>query len=89
MPTHNNKHVLYCHKNLVFAGEAYSREYYGFVHGAYTEGLKTGKVVADCVLGKIHETDSRDYACKRNSSASKISELNLFVTFLFFLWLTS
>ncbi|CAF4153693.1 unnamed protein product, partial [Rotaria magnacalcarata] len=47
---------------LHFAGEAYSQEYYGFLHGAYLEGLKTGKKVADYVLNKTFRTDNRDYS---------------------------
>ncbi|CAF2913698.1 unnamed protein product [Rotaria sp. Silwood2] len=53
---------------LHFAGEAYSREYYGFVHGAYIEGLKTGQKLADYVLGKTFTADNRDYSCKQYSS---------------------
>ncbi|CAF4359743.1 unnamed protein product [Rotaria socialis] len=48
---------------LHFTGEAYSQEYYGFLHGAYLEGLKIGKKVADYVLNKTFRTDNRDYSC--------------------------
>ncbi|KAF8797572.1 amine oxidase [Phlegmacium glaucopus] len=34
---------------LYFAGEATSRKYFGFLHGAYFEGLNIGQIVADCV----------------------------------------
>lgn len=73
---------------LHFAGEAYSRDYYGYVHGAYTEGLQTGTKIADYALGKTYETDSWDHVCtfKQESSASRIFKLNLFAAILFFLW---
>jgi len=34
---------------LYFAGEATSRKYFGFLHGAYFEGLNMGQIIADCV----------------------------------------
>ena len=38
-------------KNLFFAGEATSAEYYGYLHGAYFEGKNAGELVAACVNG--------------------------------------
>jgi polyamine oxidase len=35
---------------LFFAGEATSAQYYGFLHGAYFEGVEAGRTVAECVL---------------------------------------
>ncbi len=35
---------------LFFAGEATSAQYYGFLHGAYFEGLEAGTEVAKCLL---------------------------------------
>ncbi|KAF8797561.1 amine oxidase [Phlegmacium glaucopus] len=34
---------------LYFAGEATSRKYFGFLQGAYFEGLNMGRIIADCV----------------------------------------
>ncbi|CAF3514650.1 unnamed protein product [Rotaria sp. Silwood2] len=50
---------------LYFAGEAYSQKYFGFVHGAYMEGLRVGKLVADCVSGNSCVTSNLDYSCQR------------------------
>ena len=36
-----------------FAGEATSRKYYGYLHGAYFEGRDVGQTVADCVLDPL------------------------------------
>ncbi|CAF4973141.1 unnamed protein product [Rotaria sp. Silwood1] len=49
---------------LFFSGEAYSKEYFGFVHGAYFEGLRTGQQVANCINGSVCETSNLDYSCK-------------------------
>ena len=35
---------------LLFTGEAYSRESLGFIQGAWSEGKKTGKVIARCIM---------------------------------------
>ncbi|CAK5274029.1 unnamed protein product [Mycena citricolor] len=35
---------------LWFAGEAMSQKYFGFLHGAYFEGLDAGQAVASCLL---------------------------------------
>lgn len=37
---------------LWFAGEATSVPYYGFLHGAYTEGEVIGSAIAGCLKGK-------------------------------------
>jgi polyamine oxidase len=37
---------------LNFAGEATSRKYFGFLHGAYFEGLNIGGRIAKCIKGK-------------------------------------
>jgi polyamine oxidase len=34
---------------LVFSGEATSCEYYGFLHGAYFEGIRAAKEVLQCL----------------------------------------
>ncbi len=34
---------------LWFAGEHTSREWYGYLHGAYDEGMRVGREVARCV----------------------------------------
>ncbi|CAF4189976.1 unnamed protein product [Rotaria sp. Silwood2] len=49
---------------LHFTGEVYSKEYYGSLQGAYMEGVRTGKKVADYVLGKIFPESNQDYSCK-------------------------
>ncbi|KAK0463120.1 uncharacterized protein EV420DRAFT_1618926 [Desarmillaria tabescens] len=36
---------------LYFAGEATSQKYFGFLHGAYDEGLKVASVMAECMKG--------------------------------------
>lgn len=38
--------------NLYFAGEATSTKYFGFLHGAYFEGLAIGQMVAGCIHGE-------------------------------------
>jgi len=37
------------HERLWFAGEALSKRYFGFLHGAYYEGQETGLAVAACI----------------------------------------
>lgn len=51
---------------LYFAGEATSRKYFGFLHGAYFEGLNMGQVVADC-LNKKQCGDLERFASVKNS----------------------
>ncbi|KDR74115.1 hypothetical protein GALMADRAFT_269603 [Galerina marginata CBS 339.88] len=36
---------------LFFAGEATSRKYFGYLHGAYFEGVDAGTTIADCIQG--------------------------------------
>ncbi|KZT05137.1 amine oxidase [Laetiporus sulphureus 93-53] len=38
-------------ERLWFAGEATSRKYFGFLHGAYAEGLDMGHTLAECIKG--------------------------------------
>jgi len=38
-------------ERLWFAGEATSKKYFGFLHGAYYEGLEMGRTLAECVNG--------------------------------------
>ncbi|CAO3627175.1 unnamed protein product [Cunninghamella echinulata] len=35
---------------LWFSGEAYSRQYYGYLHGSYIEGINTADAIANCFL---------------------------------------
>ncbi|KAF9456387.1 amine oxidase [Collybia nuda] len=37
---------------LFFAGEATSQKYFGFLHGAYFEGLNVGQELVKCIKGK-------------------------------------
>ena len=62
---------------LHFAGEAYSSKFYGFVHGAYLEGLEIGKRVADYILGKASNSNDQGFECKQSSSSSGISNFKL------------
>ncbi|KAF8210927.1 hypothetical protein K438DRAFT_1569398 [Mycena galopus ATCC 62051] len=41
-------------KRLWFSGEAMSQKYFGFLHGAYFEGMDAGERVANCVLSGGH-----------------------------------
>ncbi|KAJ6528935.1 amine oxidase [Mycena capillaripes] len=41
-------------KRLWFSGEAMSQKYFGFLHGAYFEGMDAGGRVANCVLSGGH-----------------------------------
>ncbi|KAF7368646.1 Amine oxidase [Mycena venus] len=41
-------------QRLWFSGEAMSQKYFGFLHGAYFEGMDAGERVADCVLSGGH-----------------------------------
>ncbi|KAH9914298.1 amine oxidase [Fomitopsis serialis] len=38
-------------ERLWFAGEATSRKYFGYLHGAYTEGEAIGQTLAECIQG--------------------------------------
>ena len=67
---------------LHFAGEAYSQKYNGFVHGAYFEGLDTGKTVADRVLGKTTAPTEKDYVCRDTSSASSRAQFGAWIIVL-------
>ncbi|KAG6909773.1 hypothetical protein DXG01_015489 [Tephrocybe rancida] len=39
-------------ERLYFAGEATSQDYYGYLHGAYFEGVDIAKIVTKCIRGK-------------------------------------
>jgi len=39
-------------ERLWFAGEATSRKYFGYLHGAYSEGEEIGLTLAECVKGR-------------------------------------
>lgn len=62
---------LEMHQNLranvgrvFFAGEATSAQYYGFLHGAYSEGLEVGNTVAACLEEEEEEgMDGGGEAC--------------------------
>ncbi|KAG1760259.1 hypothetical protein EDD22DRAFT_955147 [Suillus occidentalis] len=49
LPGHSENLRATVDKRLWFAGEATSLKYYGFLHGAYFEGLNAGKEIAKCV----------------------------------------
>ncbi|KAG1850531.1 hypothetical protein C8R48DRAFT_727486 [Suillus tomentosus] len=51
LPGHSENLRATVDKSLWFAGEATSLKYYGFLHGAYFEGLNAGKEIAKCVEG--------------------------------------
>ncbi|KAJ7760480.1 amine oxidase [Mycena metata] len=57
-------------KRLWFSGEAMSQKYFGFLHGAYFEGLDAGRRVSDCVLGA---------SCKSLPFAASIKNANPYV----------
>ncbi|KAF8961609.1 hypothetical protein BDZ97DRAFT_1905477 [Flammula alnicola] len=40
-------------ERLFFAGEATSRKYFGFLHGAYFEGLDIATTIANCIKGGL------------------------------------
>ena len=46
---------------LWFAGEATSAEYFGFLHGAYYEGMSVGKQVAGCLGAAGHSCEGEKY----------------------------
>jgi polyamine oxidase len=48
-------------KTLFFAGEAYSTEYYGFLHGAYFEGQAVATAIAADLAGKGNKTGEVRY----------------------------
>ncbi|KAG1722003.1 hypothetical protein EDB19DRAFT_1884550 [Suillus lakei] len=49
LPGHSENLRASVDKRLWFAGEATSLKYYGFLHGAYFEGLNAGEEIAKCV----------------------------------------
>ncbi|KAG2749340.1 amine oxidase [Suillus brevipes Sb2] len=49
LPGHSENLRATVDKRLWFAGEATSLKYYGFLHGAYFEGLNAGEEIAKCV----------------------------------------
>ncbi|KAJ7707536.1 amine oxidase [Mycena rosella] len=57
-------------KRLWFSGEAMSQRYFGFLHGAYFEGIDAGEKVASCVLGK---------SCKSLPFVELISNANPYI----------
>ncbi|KAJ7180590.1 amine oxidase [Mycena filopes] len=56
---------------LWFSGEAMSQKYFGFLHGAYFEGMDAGKKVADCVL--------RLATCKNMPFVASIKNANPYI----------
>ncbi|KZT43340.1 amine oxidase [Sistotremastrum suecicum HHB10207 ss-3] len=44
-------------RKVWFAGEATSRKYFGYLHGAYFEGQKAGLAIAECVQGGCNTSD--------------------------------
>ncbi|KAJ7707534.1 amine oxidase [Mycena rosella] len=57
-------------KRLWFSGEATSQRYFGFLHGAYFEGVDAGERVASCVLGK---------SCKSLPFVERVSNANPYI----------
>ncbi|KAG2148956.1 amine oxidase [Suillus clintonianus] len=53
LPGHSENLRATVDKTLWFAGEATSLKYFGFLHGAYYEGLNAGEEVAKCVEGPV------------------------------------
>ncbi|KAG1722008.1 flavin-containing amine oxidoreductase-domain containing protein [Suillus lakei] len=51
VPGHSENLRALVDKRLWFAGEATSLKYFGFLHGAYFEGLNAGEEIAKCVEG--------------------------------------
>ncbi|KAG1782128.1 hypothetical protein EV702DRAFT_961311 [Suillus placidus] len=51
LPGHSENLRATVDKRLWFAGEATSLKYFGFLHGAYYEGLSAGEEIAKCVGG--------------------------------------
>ncbi|KAG1856040.1 hypothetical protein DFJ58DRAFT_702647 [Suillus subalutaceus] len=51
LPGHSENLRASVDKRLWFAGEATSLKYFGFLHGAYFEGLYAGEDIAKCVEG--------------------------------------
>ncbi|KAG1760260.1 hypothetical protein EDD22DRAFT_902258 [Suillus occidentalis] len=51
LPGHSENLRATVDKRLWFAGEATSLKYFGFLHGAYYEGLNAGEEIAKCVEG--------------------------------------
>ncbi|KAG2091616.1 hypothetical protein BD769DRAFT_1616260 [Suillus cothurnatus] len=51
LPGHSENLRATVDKRLWFAGEATSLKYFGFLHGAYFEGLDAGEGIAKCVEG--------------------------------------
>ncbi|KAG0694711.1 hypothetical protein DFH29DRAFT_815023 [Suillus ampliporus] len=51
LPGHSTNLRATVDQSLWFAGEATSLKYYGFLHGAYYEGLHAGDEIAKCVEG--------------------------------------
>lgn len=49
---------------LWFAGEATSRKYFGYLHGAYYEGQETAGLIARCI--KSHSCHSPSHPVRRN-----------------------
>ncbi|KIK34778.1 hypothetical protein CY34DRAFT_812689 [Suillus luteus UH-Slu-Lm8-n1] len=53
LPGHSENLRATVDKRLWFAGEATSLKYFGFLHGAYYEGLNAGEEIAKCVEGPV------------------------------------
>ncbi|KAG2135556.1 hypothetical protein BD769DRAFT_1664708 [Suillus cothurnatus] len=51
LPGHSGNLRATVDKRLWFAGEATSLKYFGFLHGAYFEGLNAGEEIAKCIKG--------------------------------------
>ncbi|OAX37625.1 amine oxidase [Rhizopogon vinicolor AM-OR11-026] len=51
VPGHSKNLRATVNQRLWFAGEATSLKYYGFLHGAYYEGLHAGEEIAKCIAG--------------------------------------
>ncbi|CAL1696662.1 unnamed protein product [Somion occarium] len=51
LPEHSANLRANVDERLWFAGEATSKRYFGFLHGAYYEGEAIGLAVADCIKG--------------------------------------
>ncbi|KAG1727755.1 uncharacterized protein EDB91DRAFT_1228660 [Suillus paluster] len=51
LPGHSENLKATVDQRLWFAGEATSLKYFGFLHGAYYEGLHAGEEIAKCIAG--------------------------------------
>jgi len=58
VPGHSQNLKATINNRLWFAGEATSVEHFGFLHGAYYEGLSAGYALAGCMKGNKSDCDA-------------------------------